>query len=221
MPAQMSRTATTSAATLLCVPLLLLGAGTSASAAEKDPPHVSIDLTDGVETVRPGAGLRYTVTVLNHGPARLAGLRVEQQLPPGASGPSAGQRAKVAGGKAVWTTDVPGYGRAVLTSRATLGTEAAGALRAASTVCAYLSTSEVPVVCSSDMNLVSSGSQGEGPPGMRARSVASADGIAESTLLGVGPAVAIGSSAGATLLAVTGVLALRRRRRARTPRLLG
>ncbi|MFI0977047.1 hypothetical protein ACH4SP_08470 [Streptomyces sp. NPDC021093] len=196
----------TSLASLVSVPLLLLGAGASASADDKNPPAMSIALTDGVDTVSSGSRLAYTVTVQNQGPTNLAGLRIEQALPSGASAAAAGQRAKVAGGKAVWTADVRGHGKTVLTSTATLGSAQTGALRAASTVCAYLPKSHVPVVCSSDMNLL--------PTGPRTEGVELADGSGESAaLLGMDPAVAIGATAGAALFVGGGVLVLRRRRK--------
>ncbi|MEU8887970.1 hypothetical protein [Streptomyces sp. NPDC048442] len=216
MPACTTRTATVAtAAALVSVPLLLLGAGASEGADDKNPPAMSIALTDGVDTVRSGARLAYTVTVQNQGPTPLAGLRIEQALPLGSSAATAGQRAKVAGGKAVWTTDVRSHGKTVLTSSATLGSAraeaGAGALRAASTVCAYLPKSEVAVVCSSDMNMLPTGSQAEGAAGPGPTAVKLADGAEDSTLLGMDPAVAIGAAVGATLLVGGGVLVLRRR----------
>ncbi|MGW7414064.1 hypothetical protein [Streptomyces sp. NPDC054863] len=206
MPVRTTRTA----AALVSVPLLLLGAGTSASADEKNLPAMSITLTDGVDTVSSGARLAYTVTVQNQGPAHLAGLRIEQALPSGASAAAAGQQAKVSGGKAVWTADVRGHGKTVLTSSATLGSAQAGALRAASTVCAYLPKSQVPVVCSSDMNLWPTGTQAAGAEPTR---VQPADDAGDSTLLGMDPVLAGGAAAGAALLAGGGALWLRRRKR--------
>jgi uncharacterized repeat protein (TIGR01451 family) len=168
---------------------------------------MSIDLTNGVDTVTSGTKLTYTVTVENRGTADLADLRIEQQLPRGASAAAAGQRAKVADGKAVWTTDVRARDKTVLTSSATVGTERSGAMRAASTVCAYLPGSEVPVVCSSDMDLLPSGPQMED-----AATVLSPDG--RNTLLGTDRNVAISAFAGTALLAAGAVVALRRRRAA-------
>ncbi|MCX5203033.1 hypothetical protein OG897_16450 [Streptomyces sp. NBC_00237] len=199
-----------SAAALVAVPLLLLAAP-GAGADDKNPPAaappaMSIALSNGVDTVSSGSRLAYTVTVHNQGAANLAGLRIEQELPTGASGASADQQAKVAGGKAVWTADVRAHGKTVLTSSATLGTEQAGALRAASTVCAYLPTSQVPVVCSSDMDLL--------PAGAKAEGVDLADGADGGTVLGMRPGVAIGVLAGAGLLAGGGVLVVRRRKKA-------
>ncbi|MFJ2745744.1 hypothetical protein ACIO3O_39500 [Streptomyces sp. NPDC087440] len=205
MPA-FTRLATRAAA---LVPLVLLAATGPAAADDKNPPAaapppMSIALSNGVDTVSSGSRLAYTVTVQNQGAANLAGLRIEQELPTGVSGATADQQAKVAGGKAVWTADVRAHGKTVLTSSATLGAEQAGALRAASTVCAYLPKSQVPVVCSSDMDLL--------PAGAKAEGVELADG-SDGTLLGMAPGVAIGAGVGAALLAGSGVLVLRRRKK--------
>ncbi|CAM5352273.1 hypothetical protein SSPIM334S_07345 [Streptomyces spiroverticillatus] len=195
------------------VPLLLLAAAPAALADDKTPaknqpaapPAMSISLSNGVDTVSSGSRLAYTVTVQNQGAANLAGLRIEQELPTGASGAAADHQAKVAGGKAVWTADVRAHGKTVLTSSATLGAEQAGALRAASTVCAYLPKSQVPVVCSSDMDLL--------PAGAKAEGVELADGADGGKVLGMEPGVAIGAGIGAALLAGGGVLVLRRRKK--------
>ncbi|MFI5808334.1 hypothetical protein [Streptomyces sp. NPDC051561] len=209
MPARHTARSSTACA-LAAVPLLLLGAHAPVSAAaDNAPPAMSISLTNGVETVGAGAEVAYTVTVQNQGAKNLSELRIEQELPAGSSHAAAGQRAKVAGGKAVWTTDVRAHGKAVLTSSAKVGTKGTGALRAASTVCAYLPKSQVPVVCSSDMDLLPTGAQAEGAaPLPGPRGVA-----AQSTLLGMDPSVAFGALAGVALLAGGGAWALRRRGR--------
>lgn len=212
MPTSTTRTA----AVLACVPLLLIGAGTRAGADDKRPPAMSIELTNGVDTVRSGAELTYTVTLLNQDMANLTGLRVEQVLPSGSTAAAAGQRAKVAGGRAVWTADVQGHGRTVLTSSARLGAARAGALRAASTVCAYLPKSQVPVVCSSDMDLLPVG-KAEGvqlAEGVReSAGMQLADAGADSTWWDTELSTAIGTAVGAALLVGGGVLVLRRRGR--------
>ncbi|MFF0740010.1 hypothetical protein ACFYVL_06375 [Streptomyces sp. NPDC004111] len=212
MTAPARRVTTTCA--LAAVPLLLLGGpsvGNAAPAADGDhPPAMSIALTNGVETVAAGTKVAYTVTVRNQGPRHLTGLRVEQELPAGASAGAAGQRASVVGGKAVWTVDVRAHGSAVLTSTARVAARGTGALRAASTACAYLPKSHVPVVCSSDMDLLRTGGGAgaaalAGPQGVRA--------APEERLLGMDRPVGLGVLAGVAALAGGGVWALRRRTR--------
>jgi hypothetical protein len=184
---------------------------TATAAAQTNPPALSIALTNGVETVGAGTKVAYTVTVRNQGAKHLPGLRIEQELPAGATSPAAGQRARVVGGKAVWTADVRAHGRTVLTSSARVSTREAGALRAASTACAYLPKSQVPVVCSSDMDLLPTGSKaGSAPlPGPQA---AAAPAGTEETMPGLHGSTAIGALAA---LAGGGALLLRRRSRSR------
>lgn len=213
--ARRRRTRTTTTCALAAVPLLLLGGptvGHATAAADDNPPAMSIALTNGVETVGAGTEVAYTVTVHNRGARHLTGLRVEQVLPAGAAAPAAGQRAKVVGGKAVWTADVRGHGRTVLTSSARVSTKGAGALRSASTACVYLPKSQVPVVCSSDMDLLPTGPGSGSAPlaGPQAAGASEAMAGTEGTVLGMNGSAALGALAA---LVGGGVLLRRRLRR--------
>ncbi|MFD3514649.1 hypothetical protein [Streptomyces sp. NPDC058657] len=237
MPAPASRTARrrriSTTCALAAVPLLLLGgpavvhaAATAGDrpgspASDDQQPALSLSLTDGVETVGAGTEVGYTVTVHNRGAAHLVGLRIEQQLPAGASAAGAGQRAKVRDGKAVWTADVRAHGKTVLTSSARVAAKETGALRAASTACAYLAGSAVPVVCSSDMDMLPSGAKAggvglAGPQATAAGPQATAAGPRQEpagAVLGMDRPLAVGVLAGVAVLAGGGVWVLRRRGR--------
>ncbi|MYW68797.1 DUF11 domain-containing protein [Streptomyces sp. SID8379] len=126
----------------------------SAPTSDDKRPAVSIALTDGVSRARPGDRLHYTVTVRNDGSRPVEGLRVEQRMPDAAHHAAAGQGAKVRRGTASWRTDVAPGRPAELTSTLTLGAAGAGALRAGSTVCAYRKGSDAPLVCASDLDLL-------------------------------------------------------------------
>ncbi|MFI6878499.1 hypothetical protein ACIBL6_34200 [Streptomyces sp. NPDC050400] len=197
--------------TVLALPAaaLLLGCAAYAAVADDgDPaagapaaPPMSIELTDGVDTAAGGDKLGYTVTVHNQGGVPLKALRVEQKLPAGASGTDASEGGRTgAGGKVVWTADVKPNAKTTLTSRTRLGTPAAGALRAASTACAYLGNAKAPAVCASDLDTL-----GAGAGGPRGETVASSGTSSPGMLAG---------GVTAAGLAGLGLLVIRRRRRA-------
>ncbi|WP_436773768.1 hypothetical protein [Yinghuangia sp. YIM S09857] len=161
-------------------------------------PALSIKVDDGSVKTRPGQVHTYTIRLRNLGSADLNGMSVTETLPAGttlvgsADGGSTG-----ADGQITWTFDLPVGQEVVRTVKARVDKLPSGN-GIASTACAKLAGSTVPIVCSTDLDRIP-----------RAE-LASATGVGAFTLFG-GAAVAVAALGGGTWYY------LRRRRRAAAP----
>ncbi|MFJ3219627.1 hypothetical protein ACIPLC_27385 [Kitasatospora sp. NPDC086801] len=166
-------------------------------------PNLSIALTDGQDRARPGERLTWTLTVRNQGDQPVTGLRIEQLLPAGAR-PAENPADSVAagsvssGGTAHWdNVSLDPHAEKTLQMSADLADTGSPALRSSSRACAYTGESTTPLVCASDLDLLTAGDQAA---------------VAGKPSAGQGRALPLVGAAAAAVAAATGVLVLRRRR---------
>ncbi|WTW94322.1 DUF11 domain-containing protein [Streptomycetaceae bacterium NBC_01309] len=161
-------------------------------------PALSIKVDDGSVKTRPGQVHTYTIRLRNLGSTDLNGMAVTESLPGGttlvgsADGGSTGPD-----GQITWTVDLPVGQEVVRIVKARVDKLPSGN-GIASTACARLAGSTVPIVCSTDFDQIP-----------RAE-LAAATGVGTITLLG-------GGAVGAAALGVGTWYFLRRRRRAAAP----
>lgn len=160
-------------------------------------PALSIKVDDGSVKTRPGQVHTYTIRLRNLGSTDLNGMAVTESLPGGttlvgsADGGSTGPD-----GQITWTVDLPVGQEVVRVVKARVDKLPSGN-GIASTACARLAGSTVPIVCSTDFDQIP-----------RAE-LAAATGVGTITLLG--------GAVGATALGVGTWYFLRRRRRTAAP----
>ncbi|MEU8132650.1 hypothetical protein [Streptodolium elevatio] len=190
--------AAASAAVLAGAGGLLTATGPSAGAETLPTPSrpaLSIKVDDGSVKTRPGQVHTYTIRLRNLGSTDLNGMAVTEALPGGttlvgsADGGTTG-----ADGQITWTVDLPVGQEVVRTVKARVDTLPPGN-GIASTACARLAGSTVPIVCSTDLDQIP-----------RAE-LASSSGVGTFTLFG-------GAALGAAALGGGTWYFLRRRRRA-------
>ena len=124
-------------------------AAAAPGSADASAPGPAVMVDDGVQQAVTGAELSYTVTVANHGPKDLDGLRVEQRLPSdfqSATSPGG----KVDGGWIVWTVDVPAGDETTLRAAVRLSEDLPLGREAGTVVCVYLRGQGLPQDCDSE-----------------------------------------------------------------------
>jgi uncharacterized repeat protein (TIGR01451 family) len=134
------------------------------------PPSLSIAVSDGQKTARPGDVLGYVVTVRDVGSAGLAGLTLTQALPPAFRVRSAGGGA-VRAGTLTWRLRP----QAAVSFRVSgqVGALPPRLLRLATIACVTVGRGGKPIVCAADSDaLPAASSASANPGGGRARALA-------------------------------------------------
>lgn len=157
-------------------------------------PTLSISIDNGETTAEKGDRFTYTVTVNNIGTDRARELRITQSLPTGLHFVSADGQGRAKEGQVLWTADVPAGEKAVFHTVAEVRDTPQDLLRLATIACASVQE-DSPLVCATHSDRLPAGAAAEAA----AHDAAT---LAPSRLWYAG--------AGAGLLALTVLLALRR-----------
>lgn len=175
-----------------------------APAAAAKGPALSIGVSGGRPTVRPGVMLTYTVKIRNIGTVDAPRLHVDQTLPPGLQLISATSHGVRSAGEVRWLVSLrPGHTETFRTV-ARVGKTPPQLLRLATVACASAGSSGRPIVCATDSDQL--------PAGVTAAARASRAGSGPGS--GHGYLLAILILAFAVAVAVAGWrLAVRRRAR--------
>jgi uncharacterized repeat protein (TIGR01451 family) len=130
-------------------------AGPAAAAAKG--PALSIGVSGGRQTVRPGVMLTYTVKIRNIGTVDAPRLHVDQTLPPGLQFISATGNGARGAGAVRWLVSLrPGHAETFRTV-ARVGKTPPELLRLATVACASTSSSGRPIVCATDSDQLPAG----------------------------------------------------------------
>lgn len=114
------------------------------------PPALSINVDDGRTDISAGDQTTYTIRVRNLGKEPLGNLVISQSLP------ATMDFADTDGGR--WRVTVPAGEQRELTVKAAVKSTPDGQSELATTVCAHLKAGQSPLVCSSDINAVTTAS---------------------------------------------------------------
>lgn len=163
-------------AALVLAAAVLVGACGLAAADELPAPTrpaLSIKVDDGTMRTRTKQVHTYTVRLRNLGSADLNGMGLTETLPSGVALVSATDGGAADGGRVAWTVDLPAGQELIRTVQARVDKLPPGP-GVASTACAHLAGTTVPVVCSTDLNQIPSDAE-----------LADAAGLPKATLYGV------------------------------------
>jgi uncharacterized repeat protein (TIGR01451 family) len=155
-------------------------------------PQLSISITDGRHTARPGQQLSYLIRVLDAGRAGSADLTISQTLPGGTRFLSASDGGRVSGGQIIWHITLGGHSADTVRSAVRLIRPPAGVLRLAAVACAATQRSR-PLVCAAHLDQLPAGAALSRPATVRG----------SGTMAG-GAAGALAAAAAAVLLALGG-----------------
>lgn len=120
-------------------------------------PALSIGVTGGRPTVRPGVMLTYTVKIRNIGTVDAPRLHVDQTLPPGLQLISATSHGARRAGEVKWLVSLPPGHAETFRVVARVGKTPPQLLRLATVACASVGSSGRPVVCATDSDELPAG----------------------------------------------------------------
>ncbi|MGS2643413.1 hypothetical protein [Streptosporangium sp. LJ11] len=175
--------------------------GRAGKAVTGGVPSLSISIDNGRTSAEEGDRLTYAVTVRNTGATRVRDLELTQTLPAGLRFVSADGGGSASKGQVRWSADVPPGKDVTFHTVAEVGATPEDLLRLASIACANTEGSDRPIVCATHSDQLPAGAAAEAAHA-RAHPVSSRLGY-------------VGLGAGAGLLALAGLLFLRRSRRGR------
>ncbi|MEU4404337.1 hypothetical protein AB0F88_07430 [Streptosporangium sp. NPDC023963] len=179
-------------------------AGKAGKAVTGGVPSLSISIDNGRTAAEEGDRLTYAVTVRNTGATRVRDLELTQTLPTGLRFVSADGGGSASKGQVRWSADVPPGKDATFHTVAEVGATPEDLLRLASIACANTEGSDRPIVCATHSDQL--------PAGAAAAEAAHARAHPVSSRLGY---VGLGAGAGLLVLALAGLLFVRRSRRGR------
>jgi uncharacterized repeat protein (TIGR01451 family) len=125
------------------------------AAAKK--PALSIGVSDGRQTARPGVLLTYTVQIHNIGRIGVPRLNVEQMIPPGLKLISVSRHGARGAGHVSWQVNLPPGHADTFRVVARVGKTPRQLLRLAAVACASASAHGRPIVCATDSDQLPAG----------------------------------------------------------------
>jgi uncharacterized repeat protein (TIGR01451 family) len=124
----------------------------TATASRPAVPGLSISVTDGRTSVKPGDRLTYLVSVKDIGTLGAPHLKITQTLPAGLTFVSASRHGVAAGGVVTWLTGLAPGGSQTFTLVTHLTQTPARLLRLAAVACAATQGSTRPAVCAAHLD---------------------------------------------------------------------
>jgi uncharacterized repeat protein (TIGR01451 family) len=124
----------------------------TATARRPTGPDLSISVTDGRMTVKPGDQLTYVVGIKDIGTVGAPHLKITQTLPAGLDFVSASAHGVAGGGKVTWLTGLAPGGSATFTLVTHLIRTPARVFRLAAVACASTQGSASPIVCAAHLD---------------------------------------------------------------------
>jgi uncharacterized repeat protein (TIGR01451 family) len=124
----------------------------TATASRPAVPGLSISVTDGRTSVKPGDQLTYLVSVKDIGTLGAPHLKITQTLPAGLTFVSASRHGVTAGGVVTWLTGLAPGGSQTFTLVTHLTQAPARLLRLAAVACAATQGSARPTVCAAHLD---------------------------------------------------------------------
>ena len=167
------------------------------TAGQTEPPagpRLSISITDGQHTARPGERLSYLIRVQDTGPASLPHLAVTQTLPSGVRLVSVSHGGRAYAGAITWHIRLPGHSTATFRSVLRLLRPPAGTQRLAAVACAAAQPSK-PLVCAAHLDSLpadKAGQTGAGAVGGRAGGTPLGDIVGVLSALALAGVLAVG-----------------------------
>jgi uncharacterized repeat protein (TIGR01451 family) len=125
------------------------------AAAKK--PALSIGISDGRQTARPGMLLSYTIQIHNIGRIGVPRLNVEQMVPPGLKLISVSRHGVRRAGQVSWQLNLPPGQAATFRIVARVGKTPKQTLRLATVACASAGAHGRPIVCATDSDQLPAG----------------------------------------------------------------